>query len=146
MKSIIEHVVALRQPEARSRGIRIEMAKLPETRLDLDGVLISRSIENIVANAMSAVAPNNGVIVLSVRENGEYLEIIVEDNGAGIPEHLGPHVFDANVSGGGGTGLGLALVKGVMDAHGGYVTHDRSPLGGARFVCGLPVRPKESAH
>jgi signal transduction histidine kinase len=146
LRSIIEHVVALRQPEARSRGITISTKQLTDTKLDLDGVLISRSIENIVANAMSVVPPQTGVIVLSMREGGEHVEVIVEDNGTGIPEHLAPHVFDANVSGGGGTGLGLALVKGVMDAHGGYVRHDKSPLGGARFICGLPVRPKESAQ
>ncbi len=146
LRSIIEHVVALRQPEARSRGITISTKQLTDTKLDVDGVLISRSIENIVANAMSVVPPQTGVIVLSMRDHGEYVEVIVEDNGTGIPEHLAPHVFDANVSGGGGTGLGLALVKGVMDAHGGYVKHDKSPLGGARFICGLPVRPKESAQ
>ena len=66
---------------------------------------------------------------------------IVDDNGPGVDPVLAEHVFEANVTGRtGGTGLGLALVREVVQAHGGTIVHERSPLGGARFIARLPLK------
>ena len=82
-------------------------------------------------------------------DEGEHLAIVVEDNGAGVDPTIGDAIYDANFSSRpGGSGLGLALVKGVVDAHGGTIGHDRSPLGGARFTARIPtteVRSDESS-
>lgn len=155
---IVEHVVALRRPQAQAAGVRIYAAPLSQTELVFDQMLVKRSIENLVLNALQAVprgqggrGPGRGAageptsageIRISVVDEAEYLRITVEDNGPGVPSELIPHVFEPNVSGRpDGTGLGLALVKGVVEAHNGYIEYGGSALGGARFEVRIPLRP-----
>ena len=71
--------------------------------------------------------------------------LIVEDSGPGIPEELASRVFEPFVSGGRGTGLGLAFVRHVATAHGGIVSTTPGAMGGARFEICLPtgLRPEE---
>lgn len=143
---LLQQVMALRKPEADVHGIHIEIRELPDRLIiAMDQALLGRSLENLVLNAMQYVPPGRGHVQLRARTNAGFAEIVVEDNGPGVDPDLAPHIFDANVSGRtGGTGLGLALVKGVVDAHGGTISVDKSSLGGARFCLRLPVTPKES--
>jgi signal transduction histidine kinase len=65
----------------------------------------------------------------------------IVDHGPGVPEQLRERLFDPYVTGKpGGTGLGLALVKQTIEAHGGRVWHEPTPEGGATFVITLPKR------
>jgi two-component system nitrogen regulation sensor histidine kinase GlnL len=99
---------------------------------------------NLVKNAAEAVPAKGGEIVLSTafqhglrmasRGNGRSrsiqlpLVVSVQDNGGGIPEDIGPHLFDPFVTTKtNGTGLGLALVAKVVDAHGGVIEFDSQP-------------------
>lgn len=137
---LIQQVLAMRTPEAKAQGISLEVGELPDAALEIDPALLGRSLENLVLNAMQAVPPKRGRVRISARVEHDYLTLIVEDNGPGIPEAFGDHIYEPNVSGRtGGTGLGLSLVKGVVEAHGGYIEHDRSELGGARFVARIPL-------
>jgi two-component system sensor histidine kinase HupT/HoxJ len=78
---------------------------------------------------------------VSIVELGQELAVVVEDNGSGVPESIRDAMFDPDVTTRPeGTGLGLTLVKGVLEAHGGSIEYDRSPLGGARFTCRLPAQ------
>jgi two-component system OmpR family sensor kinase len=71
------------------------------------------------------------------------VELIVEDDGPGVVDELRPRLFERFVRGsgdrGGSFGLGLAIVRAVAEAHGGTVSVDRAPSGGARFVVRLPA-------
>jgi signal transduction histidine kinase len=72
------------------------------------------------------------------------VQIAVEDNGPGIPADIRPHLFEPFVTSkpaGEGTGLGLAVCRGLVEAGGGSLTAEESPLGGARFVVELPAEP-----
>jgi signal transduction histidine kinase len=102
---------------------------------------VSRSIENLVRNAVQAVAETKGgEVYVTVAEESPWLVITVDDNGPGVDNALASQLFDAGVSGrSGGTGLGLSLVKGVLEAHEGYIEFGTSPAGGARFVARLPL-------
>lgn len=134
VRPLIEQVVALQTPEATSRGVTLTAEGMLDSLAQIDSALLGRSIENLVLNALQAVQTRRGRVRVSMFEEGEYLGIIVDDNGPGVPQHIADQVFEADVTGGHGTGLGLRLVKGVIEAHGGYIEHRNSPLGGARFV------------
>jgi signal transduction histidine kinase len=120
----------------------------PEVALDLATPRIighyeplRRALSNLLRNASEAVG-GRGPVGLSCRplgQNGAELRIV--DHGPGVPEVLRDRLFDPYVTGKeGGTGLGLALVKQTVEAHGGRVWHEPTPGGGATFVVTLPRR------
>ncbi len=140
LRPIFAQVLSLRGPEARAAGVRLEIGEITDRPVMMDAALMARTVENLVLNALQAVPQRTGHVRVSACEEGEWLCIRVDDNGPGVPEAFGEHVYEMNVSGrAGGTGLGLALVKGVIESHGGYVGHARSPLGGARFEARIPL-------
>jgi two-component system sensor histidine kinase BaeS len=102
-----------------------------------------------VGNAIQHTPPD-GRIVLSGRREGDEVVLAVSDNGSGIaPEHL-PHVFDrlwrADPSRSrttGGRGLGLAIVRHLVEAHGGTVAVDSTPGLGTTFTVRLPAKEPE---
>lgn len=137
---ILQHVATLRRPECKAHGIALDV-RCPNVQAEVDGALLGRSIENLVLNAMQAIRSHDGRIEVSVEDAHEDFVVLVEDNGIGVDPALAAHIFEPNVTGRtGGTGLGLALVREVIHAHGGTIRHERSPLGGARFVARIPKR------
>lgn len=107
---------------------------------------LGQLITNLVINAAYAVAERPGPhkIVISTRHLNGLVLLAVEDTGPGIPSHLWERVFDpyfttkpADV----GTGLGLALVRGIVERHGGSVRITAGTLPGARVEVSLPVAP-----
>jgi signal transduction histidine kinase len=145
---LLEQVVALRRPQANGQGVRITIAALSWTEAAFDHALLKRSIENLVLNALQAVPRGTGEVRLSVTDDGDGMLIAVDDNGPGVPEELVDHIFERNVTHGKkeGLGIGLALVKGVIEAHGGYIRYQRSALGGARFEARIPLVQSERAE
>ncbi len=149
MRGTIEHIIRLRQPEASSFGCRIETGEISQVAFPYDPALLGRSIENLVINAMQIVPRGYGLIRISVVEEDTMMAIRVEDNGPGVDPDFGAQIFEANVTTKErGTGLGLTLVRGVVEAHGGYIAYDDSSLGGARFTAHIPkveVQPGSQA-
>ncbi len=91
---------------------------------------------NLVGNALEMGAQR---IDLSAHVSDQYVEIRVADDGPGIPSAIAEHLFEPFFTGrAGGTGLGLAVVRTVVEAHGGQVSLADSPLGGACFRVTLP--------
>jgi signal transduction histidine kinase len=100
-------------------------------------------VRNLVDNAQRHAASQ---VAVTLRREGDELELIVEDDGPGIPEADRERVFDrftrldeARGRAAGGAGLGLAVVRRVVEQHGGTVSVTESPLSGARFVVTLPA-------
>jgi two-component system heavy metal sensor histidine kinase CusS len=108
-----------------------------EAEVSADPLLFNRAVGNLVENALR-FTPKGGEIRISLRHSQTSSEISVRDSGSGIaPEHL-PRVFDRFYRGdasrsSAGTGLGLALVKSIVDLHGGSVAVE-STLGGGTTV------------
>jgi signal transduction histidine kinase len=106
---------------------------------DRDALL--RAIRNLLDNA-GAVADT---IAVEVRPAAEAATIVVADNGPGVPADQRDRIFEPFVrlapSPAGGTGLGLAIVRRTLESHGGTITCDSSPAGGARFTIRLPATP-----
>jgi two-component system sensor histidine kinase KdpD len=109
----------------------------------LDPVEIGEVVYNLVENA-AKYAPPGSLIEIQVSHAPRAVQVEVLDGGPGLPPEAVPHLFEpfyrARASQSpGGLGLGLAVVKGLVEAHGGRVFADNRPGGGARFVFSLPL-------
>jgi signal transduction histidine kinase len=105
---------------------------------------------NLVTNAAQATEDGKGEIAITTRApDPEHVEIIVADNGKGIPADVLPKIFDpffTTKEVGKGTGLGLSIAYKIVQAHGGQITVDSKVGTGTRFVVRLPVHPPEQAE
>jgi two-component system, OmpR family, heavy metal sensor histidine kinase CusS len=123
-RAAIEKIVSFYQTLAEDR--HIEIGCDGDAKISADAILFNRAIGNLIDNALR-FTPDNGKIQIIITSRSDAAEISVADNGPGIePEHL-PRVFDrfyrADPSrSAAGTGLGLALVKSIVDLHGGSAT------------------------
>ncbi|MBN1264067.1 MAG: HAMP domain-containing protein [Anaerolineales bacterium] len=106
---------------------------------------IKAAVRNLLENALK-YTDSGGSIILKADSEGDVLEICVSDTGQGIPGHAFPRLFDrfyrvdpARERQNGGAGLGLALVKEIVETHGGQVLVESEPGIGSRFLIHLPV-------
>jgi two-component system nitrogen regulation sensor histidine kinase NtrY len=102
-----------------------------------DKLLLRRALHNLVENALQAGAKR---VWLSVEEREDRAAIVVADDGPGVPGELAERAFDPYVTTKEhGTGLGLAIVKKIVLEHGGAISLDERPGGGARFTVVMPI-------
>ena len=120
-RAAIEKIAAFHEPIAEEQQLTIRCGG--ETNFVADEILFSRAVNNLVENAVRHTLAG-GSIDISIADRNSHTEVSVKDNGAGIaPEHL-PKVFDRfyradSSRSSEGVGLGLSLVKSIMDLHGG---------------------------
>jgi len=113
-----------------------------------DAVQLSRAITNIVQNAIQALPPSGGLVRLVVERNGDRACLRVTDNGCGIPpENIG-QVFNSDFTtkrARGGMGLGLFIVRKIVEGHGGEVTVASEVGRGTTLTMTLPLPPADAA-
>jgi two-component system sensor histidine kinase KdpD len=128
-KELIQHKLTVLLP-----------AGLPLVRMDF--VLMQQVLTNLLSNA-SFHTPPGTAIELTARVDGQSLVVVVADNGPGIPPESLERIFDkfyrAPNAPTGGTGLGLSLVRGFVEAHGGSVKVENRSGSGAAFIVSLPL-------
>jgi signal transduction histidine kinase/CHASE2 domain-containing sensor protein len=147
---LIERVLLLLSPVAARRDIRIVShlsPGLPALLADAD--LIAQALTNLIANAIK-YSPAKTEITVAARDEGPGLLVEVSDHGYGIAADVLPHIFekfyrvpsvqDTDVP---GTGLGLALVREIVELHGGRVTVHSEPGVGSAFSVRLPLARTE---
>jgi two-component system sensor histidine kinase KdpD len=110
--------------------------------LHVDAVLIERVLCNLLENA-AKYTPAGSRIVLAAQARGEWVDVSVLDNGPGLPPGMGDALFDKFTRGEResakpGVGLGLAICRAIVEAHGGTIRAGAAPAGGAAFVIALP--------
>ncbi|MFJ3385784.1 MULTISPECIES: sensor histidine kinase [unclassified Curtobacterium] len=123
----------------RSAGaVRVDGSGIGAARVLGDERVLARVVRNLVDNAARHASTG---IAIGVRSIGGTAELVVDDDGAGVPEADRERVFDrfvrldeARARDDGGSGLGLAIVRDAVVAHGGTVTVEDAPTAGARFV------------
>ncbi len=168
------HVIREREPVTvetlieeglRSSGVALDSSDLvvekhiePGLPLVLaDELAMKFALQNLVDNALKYGTGANSWIGISASRsadrNGSMIEIRVADKGPGIPPEERKHIFDPFFRGRRavrdqvhGTGLGLSLVKKIVEAHGGTITLESETLNGAEFVVRLPAAPLELQH
>ncbi len=103
-----------------------------------DARRLAQTIDHLIENALRQTPPDGVVTLRGLRAVGE-VRLEVADSGRGIPFHVQAHIFDRFVGRDrGGPGLGLALVKSLVELHGGWVALESEPGHGAVFTCHLP--------
>jgi len=110
----------------------------------MDVQRIGRVISNLITNALRHT-PSGGFVQVTGSRSGNRVEVSVSDTGEGILEGDIPLIFDrfyrgekSRNRGSGGAGLGLSIVKGIVDAHGGRIVVENLLSGGTKFTFTLP--------
>ena len=131
--------------EAKSRGV--EFASRGEAVVRMAPDKIERVLMNLVANAVRH-SPRNGEVAVVVEPNSDHVLVSVEDAGSGLLEGASERMFDrfwradeSRTRSSGGAGLGLAIARGLVQAHGGTIWAENRRGGGARVAFTLPLAP-----
>ena len=130
------------QPQVESKGLDFKIEapiELPVVRVDRSQV--ERVLANLVVNAIRYT--KQGEIKISAQPRGNSVAVSVSDTGSGIPSEYLPHIFDKFVqvpgAATGGAGLGLAISRLIVEAHGGQISVQSEPRRGSTFTFTLPV-------
>lgn len=149
LREIAEDVVGETHEHARLRGVSLCVEVDGEDRLPVNGVAedLARAVSNLVANAVRHTPPGRSVRVVGIRGQDGRVRLDVIDGCGGIPEDELERVFDvgwrgapARTPGDGGAGLGLAIARGVVQAHEGSIEVANAGQG-CRFEVALPAAP-----
>ncbi|MDO8475532.1 MAG: ATP-binding protein [Candidatus Rokubacteria bacterium] len=132
---------------AQGTGVTVRADALEPAAVLGDAGALRRALGNLVDNAVK-YTPAGGKVELSLLAGEGQARIVVRDTGIGIDPVDAARIFDpfvrldaARSRDAGGAGLGLALVRAIVDAHGGVIAVDSAPGAGSRFTISLPLAP-----
>lgn len=141
LEEVVDRAVAAHREEARRKGLALEhVLEAAPPPVSVDETKIERALANLVGNAVKFT--DAGAVTVRTGKDGSGAWVRVEDTGPGIPPTLLPRLFtkfsrDA-ASTKEGSGLGLSIAKGVIEAHGGTVSVESTAGKGATFTVRLP--------
>jgi PAS domain S-box-containing protein len=152
LADVVTQAVETVEPLMKEKRHELSVAMYRSLRVRGDSARLVQCMANILTNAAKYTDPG-GRIQLEVRDDGDQAHVIVSDNGIGITLDLQPTVFDLFVQGDrtldraqGGLGIGLSVVKRLVEMHGGSVALFSAGLGhGSRFELKLPLLQREEA-
>lgn len=144
--ALTQQTVKLMETYAAERDVKITMAVSGEpTPIEAEGKAIQQALVNLIDNAIKH-SPKGAEIKVGVEFKSRIVELWVEDRGEGIPEEEHEKIFDRFYRVGSelrretqGVGIGLSIVKHIVEAHGGKVTVQSEIGKGSRFTIELPV-------
>ena len=140
---VIAEATVMLEPLIAEKSLALR-EELPDAlpRVSIDSRRIVQVLENLISNAVKHTAPGGEIRIRAESANGE-IRVAVRDTGSGIPAEQLPHLFDrfwqARGARRGGAGLGLAIAKGIIEAHGGRIWVESELGTGSTFSFGLPV-------
>jgi len=142
LNEVIEEGLYFLEAQCLRHGIVLRRELDPDLRpLEADRGQLRQVLVNLVVNAIQAM-PGGGDLVIRTRSDGEGVTLEVTDTGCGMPEEVRQRIllpFFTTKDVGQGTGLGLAVVHGIVDAHGGRIQVESVPGSGSRFEIRLPI-------
>jgi signal transduction histidine kinase len=145
----VRHAIQSVQAHPEFRRIGISVWHEGQCEGWFDPLKLERVFHNLLLNACEAVSPEFGLIEVRIRQLPEVIEVRIGDNGPGIPEPVLKAIFQPFVSHGkeNGTGLGLAVVKKMIQDHGGSICVEETGRKGTTFKLTLPpgLPPKVNA-
>ncbi len=137
----LRDVTNIFQAQAASAGVSISIdAENNLPLVEIDPARMRQVISNLLANDLR-YSPEGGAIRLACKKEGEYIVVSVQDDGPGIPPDDMEHVFERfyKSTDSGGMGLGLAIAKHLVEAHGGRISAENAPGRGTIFHIALPL-------
>jgi PAS domain S-box-containing protein len=148
LRSLVEQAIESNRGFADSFGVRVRLDPLSISAVvGADGDRIIQVVTNLISNAIK-FSPAGEEVAVAVGDCGASVRVTVRDHGPGIPETFKSRIFDKFAQAGGtdaprqqGTGLGLNIVRQIVDHHGGSVAFEPAPGGGTVFYFELPRAP-----
>lgn len=138
LQSHLQHVCDMLKKQAQDKHIQLSLDAPEPVTIAVDQDQITQVMVNLVINAIQ-ILPEHGQVVISLSYDKLYAYLSVADNGPGVPPAQQSHLFEAFFTQrAGGVGLGLAVVKQIVEAHGGTITYSTSPWQGAQFNLAFP--------
>jgi two-component system sensor histidine kinase KdpD len=147
LREVVERVVSAARRHGAKQSIEVDIpADLPLVRAD--ATLTEQAVANVIGNAV-AHTPSQTRVTVAAKSDASNVDLVVSDDGPGIASDIMPHIFDkffqargrdgSHADGKQSTGLGLAIAKGIMDAHGGHIAASSGPSGrGVAFTLSFP--------
>ncbi len=157
LTALVEDVLLLLEREMNKYRIAVERKFEPIPQVLANGNQIQQVLVNLLVNARQA-SPDGGRLIVKLRRapTGNFVEATIRDFGVGIPQEKLPRIFDAfystkkgpDATGKGGSGLGLALCRRIVEEHRGKIRVESSVGKGTAFIIRLPIAetPNENAE
>jgi signal transduction histidine kinase len=142
VRTLTERAADLYREVAEEKNITVTLDQPEPAELAADAIRLGQAINNLLDNALK-YTPAGGAVRVAVRNAPRNVMVAVSDNGPGVPlterEAIFRRLFRGDASRSQrGLGLGLSMVKAIVEAHGGTIAVDDAPEGGARFTLTLP--------
>ncbi len=148
VQKLIDDVVAAMAEPARNQQIKVlNKRSTASGTIMADGPRLKQALLNLVGNAIK-FTPETGMVTISAERTADRLVLVVEDTGIGIPDEDQSRVFGTFVRGRDktgrttGPGLGLSLVRSLIELHGGTVTLESKTGVGTKVSCSVPIRAR----
>jgi signal transduction histidine kinase/DNA-binding response OmpR family regulator len=153
VRAMLAEARALFAPVVSNKGIQLEWPDGPPLTVPMDRDRVLQVLGNLLGNAVK-FTPRGGRIALKTEADERHVRFRVEDTGAGIPPEDQPRLFDRFFRGsrpsGHGAGLGLAIARALVQAHGGRISVESEVGKGTAFEFTIPhalrARPSETGH
>jgi signal transduction histidine kinase len=142
---LTKQTISMLSAQLQKAGVEIKLVGQKTLWMNCDKEQITQVLLNLMINAMQLIN-KKGKIEVNLHSKNDYALIEIADSGPGIPLEFQERVFDPFFSKRtGGIGLGLAVVRQIIEAHHGTISAKNGPLGGALFTIRLPIKPSLSS-
>ena len=138
---LVQELADFVRPVATRQGLTLRVDVDPSApMMEIDRGLLRQAVLNLVKNGLETLS-SGGELTIGSRFDGEAVEISVSDTGGGIPEDVGPRLFEQFfTTKPQGTGLGLSITRQIAEEHGGEVRWANRAPQGATFTIRLPIK------
>jgi signal transduction histidine kinase len=142
VRESVDHVLQTIRKHPEFQHVTVSVDEQGSSTGWFDQRKLERALFNLVLNACEAVSGDTGTVKLQLREAPGGVEVLVADNGRGIPDTIRDKIFEPFVSSGkeNGTGLGLTVVQKIVQDHGGDITVQRTSEQGTVFRIAIPLK------